>query len=114
MDDFKRGIYLEVRRELELHGGYICVKLEQALGRQVMRIYAFDGQNPLFELCPELLVELFPEFFALWDGYSWLFGKAQQRNDALPTGEDVGWWDLGAAGEAARLATLDFLLTRGT
>lgn len=99
MDDFKRGIYLAARQGLQADkDAFLCLLLKGEIERLGPGKWLTDGE----------LEEFFPEFFALWDGY---WSGATIR---VSLGPHDAWWNLDEAGYNARLATLDFLLTRGT
>lgn len=103
MDDFKRGLYLAARRELEREGEdeieYICPLLKG----EIRRLGSGKG------ISDEELKKLFPEFFNLWDGTVW-FRSSRMGGD----GEHGPWWLDDEEGRLCRLDMIDFLLTRGT
>ncbi len=99
MDDFKRGIYLAARRELEERCEFLCVLLRGEL----------KGLGTGMGTSDEELKKLFPEFFDLWDGSFWLTGV-----EMAGVGEHSSWWFVDEDGRLCRIALIDFLLTRGT
>lgn len=112
MDDMKRGIYIEARRLIKDENfGYICLALKRAasdlLGISDIKFYE---ETPA--LNEKFLEELFSEFFALYDGYTWFKYEEEsgQSNFYQHYKKDPhsAWW--GADIIEARLAILNFII----
>ena len=84
MDDYKRGLYLQVRSELERRSTldltlFVCFELNKVLLDEGS---LFDPNSREGHL-----QDLFPEFFALFDGFEWFDSGLKckiEMNDA--------WW----------------------
>ena len=87
MDDYKRGLYMQVLRELKSHTEYegwffICNKLRRQL--------VLEGEgcaSRVYEMPPEILKEFFPEFHQLYDGTYW-----DQFGGSEFVSEGHTWW----------------------
>ena len=86
MDDYKRGLYLDAQRRLMAGTStYVCTALDSALERDGFISEKFQQ---------EIIEEIFPEFFALFDGmYYCSFEEETYRGSAsLFIGKGDMWW----------------------
>lgn len=87
MDDYKRGLYMQVLRELKSHTRrkawfFTCNKL-----RCQLILEGANDTSEIYETPTEILKEFFPEFFQLYDGTYWnQFGSSE----FVP--ETNAWW----------------------
>lgn len=87
MDDYKRGLYMQVLRELKSHtvckaGFFNCNKLRRQL--------VLEGDNSasgIYGTATGILKEFFPEFYQLYDGTYW--GQCGTSELVSETG---AWW----------------------
>lgn len=114
MDDMKRAVYMEALRMLKKgidyysfskeaeSTGFVCLDLHEAL-----KVIA--GVSPLktlgdFRKLDETLVEFFPEFFELFDGFGWTqAGECFIKRDRHGT-----WWE--TCWLKPRIRILEFIL----
>ncbi len=107
MDDMKRAVYMEALRVMKKSSwygstGFVCLDLNEAL-----KVIA--GGSPLktlgdFRNLDETLVELFPEFFELFDGHAWT-----QDGECINKQYQHGaWWESGWSEPRVRI--LEFIL----
>ena len=83
MDDYKRGLYLQVRNELGRWSGtplYVCYELVDALVREGADVDELDEHIWLFSI--------FPEFLTLFDGSVW---RKNNTSDETELGD--AWWE---------------------
>jgi len=87
MDDYKRGLYMQVLRELKSHTVgkawlFTCDKLRRQL--------VLEGENCTSGICEtqtEVIKEFFPEFYQLYDGTYW-----DQFGGSELVSETNAWW----------------------
>lgn len=87
VDDYKRGLYMQVLRELKSHTEYedwffTCNKL-----RRQLVLEGVDCAFRVQERSPGILKEFFPEFYQLYDGTYW-----DQFGGSEFVSEMNAWW----------------------
>lgn len=107
MDDMKRAVYMEALRTLKKgydYGstGFVCLDLREALkvvaGGSSLK--TLDG----FQKLDETLVEFFPEFFELFDGFAW----TQAGECVIKMDQHGAWWE--TCWLKPRIRILEFIL----
>lgn len=87
MDDYKRGLYMQVLRELKSHtvrkvGLFTCNKL-----RRQLVLEGANATSGIYETATDILKEFFPEFCQLYDETYW-----DQFGDSEFVSETNAWW----------------------
>ena len=87
MDDYKRGLYMQVLRELKSHtvykaGLFTCNKL-----RRQLVLESVNDTFVVYETTTRILIEFFPEFYQLYDGTYW-----DQFGGSEFVSEMNAWW----------------------
>ncbi len=106
MDTLKKEIYIEARRLLENRDS-VCLCI--ALRRATCNLLGYTAITPGVTL-HEVLSELFPEFFAMYDGVHWGRTPVEVTSTDSVSPVDAEWWE--TPWPEPRLAMIDYLLSR--
>ena len=99
MDDYAMGLFLAAKRDIENRSGhypkYLCHALQDAL------------KNEGMELKNANLLEIFPQFAAIYDGKH--FYEGTLLDDGFPRTIENVWWHP-SEDPVPRIAMIDFLV----